>query len=133
MKENQVRPLLAAVACVWRNDEVLVIRRAKPPIRWGMPGGHVERGEKMIEAAHRECLEETGVEAELLHFVGFNEVIREDAHFVIGCYAGRWLSGEPIAGDDAAAAMFIKPSQLIGLDVVIETAQLIEKARELLR
>jgi 8-oxo-dGTP diphosphatase len=131
--ENQVQPKLAAIACVWRDEEILVIRRAKPPLRWGMPGGHVERGEKLIEAAKRECLEETSIEASLTHFVDFVEVIREDAHFVIGCFTGHWISGEPKAGDDAAEALFMHPKHLLDLDMVSETRQLIEKARKLLR
>ena len=65
-------PLLGASACVWRDGHVLMIQRAKPPVtgQWSLPGGHVEPGEAVIDAAHRELLEETGHEAAEWHELG---------------------------------------------------------------
>ncbi len=91
------RPILAVSVAVFRQGRVLVGRRARPPMagRFSLPGGVVEIGETLIEAALRELYEEVGVEAEI---VGFNRhiepIVREGdrvrAHFVIASFVGRW-------------------------------------------
>src|SRR4051794_30531839 len=55
------------VVCL-RGDEVLLIRRGKPPLQgaWSLPGGRIELGERAADAALRELSEETGVQAELI-------------------------------------------------------------------
>lgn len=128
-----MRPVLGASACVWRGEEVLIAKRGKPPFLWSLPGGHVEAGERLIEAARRECLEETGIAADLTHFVEFVEVIRADVHFVIACFAGRWLSGEAAAASDATAALWVKPAELARFEMTAGTPELIERARILTR
>ena len=61
-------PLLAVSAAVFRDGRVLIAKRGRPPLDgiWSLPGGLVEPGETLAEAAAREVLEETGVEAESL-------------------------------------------------------------------
>ncbi|MFX6119029.1 NUDIX domain-containing protein, partial [Acinetobacter baumannii] len=58
------RPIPATIAVVLRDDRVLLVRRANPPDagRWGFPGGKIERGETIAEAAIRELMEETAVQ-----------------------------------------------------------------------
>src|SRR5690606_33745833 len=58
-------PVVATIAVLFRNDEVLLVRRANPPDagRWGFPGGKMEFGETVEAAAVRELYEETGVRA----------------------------------------------------------------------
>ena len=50
--------------------EFLLVRASRPPYEWVLPKGHVEPGETPEMAAHREVLEETGVDAELVAAVG---------------------------------------------------------------
>ncbi len=102
------------VVCL-RGDEVLLIRRGRPPRlgEWSLPGGRIEWGEAAVDAALRELREETGVEAEL---TGLLDVVDgvfpgegegdPDRHYVLIDYAARWISGNPRAGDDAAEAAF---------------------------
>ena len=57
------RPIVGVLAIVMREDRVLVVRRANPPMpgRWGFPGGVLELGETVAQGAMRELEEETGV------------------------------------------------------------------------
>ena len=114
MGEPQQMPLLAVSACVWKDGRVLMVERAKPPVGvWVLPGGHVDLGETMIEAAHRELLEETGVTADLSHFAGLYDVIIRNGigevtrHYAIACYGGLWTAGEAVAASDAGKAQWM--------------------------
>lgn len=109
-------PRCAASAAIFRGPEVLLVQRGKAgPIQgfWSLPGGHVEPGEPVRAAALREVREEAGVVAELAGLLDVHEVIRRDrpgeltSHYLIAVFYGRWVSGEPIPGDDAAAARFV--------------------------
>jgi 8-oxo-dGTP diphosphatase len=103
------RPILAASIAVVRDGRVLLAARANPPARglFSLPGGLVEPGERMADAALRELREEVGVEARLGGFVGPVEVIERDAadrvqtHFVVFAHWGIWVAGEPAAGPEA--------------------------------
>ncbi len=124
------------VVCL-RGDEVLLIRRGKPPLMgaWSLPGGRIEWGERAADAALRELAEETGVEAELLGLVEvadglFGEGAVPDRHYVLIDYAARWRSGEPVAGDDAVAAAFHRLDGLDGLGLWSETVRVIRLAAE---
>jgi ADP-ribose pyrophosphatase YjhB (NUDIX family) len=62
----QARQEVPAVSvAVVRDDRVLLVRRARPPSQglYAFPGGKVEAGETLEQAARRELLEETGLEA----------------------------------------------------------------------
>jgi len=104
-------PVPAVGVICFRGEEVLLIRRGKPPRlgQWSIPGGRVEPGERLAETALRELREETGVEAELLGLVDVVDGVwpEHGRHYVLIDYAARWIAGEPVAGDDAAEAAFV--------------------------
>jgi 8-oxo-dGTP diphosphatase len=125
------RPVPAVGVVCLRRAEVLLIRRRKPPMAgaWSLPGGRLEWGERLGAAAIRELREETGVEAELLGLVDVVDgLFGPDVHYVLIDYACRWLSGEPRAGDDAAAAAFHPLARLETLGLWDETVRVIRAA-----
>jgi len=119
------------VVCL-RGDEVLLIRRGKPPRQgeWSLPGGRIEAGERTVDAALRELREETGVEAEIVGLVDVVDGVFPEAgrHYVLIDYAARWLSGEPVAGDDAAEARFVPLAEAERLVDWSETRRIIREA-----
>jgi 8-oxo-dGTP diphosphatase len=130
--------LTVGVVCL-RGDEVLLIKRGTPPRlgQWSLPGGRLEWGETTTAGALRELKEETGVEAELLGLIEVvdgiftsrtsGEVTR---HYIMIDYAARWLSGEPVAGDDAAEARFVSFAQAEAMVEWDETVRIIIAARD---
>ena len=104
-------PELAVGAIVIADERLLLIRRGRGPAegRWSVPGGRVELGELLAEAAVRELREETGLEAVCGPFVGFVERFLEGHHHVIADFRVTLLDpdAEPVAGDDAAEVAWV--------------------------
>ena len=108
-----VTPKLAS-DCVVFNKEgaVLLVRRKHPPFagQYALPGGFVEVGETVEHACCRELMEETGVEAGKLSLVGVYSDPNRDprGHTVSIAFLTRVRAAKPVAGDDAAAAEWVK-------------------------
>ena len=117
-----VQPCLAALAVVLRGDQALLVRRRNPPDAglWGFPGGRVEPGETALAAAVRELAEETGVIATPRHYLDNIDVIRRDPggalsfHFLLAAVLCDYVSGEPLAGDDALEAEWVTVAAILG-------------------
>ncbi|MGE5547609.1 MAG: NUDIX hydrolase [Solirubrobacterales bacterium] len=122
-REYPAHPLPAVLAMVVRDGKVLLVRRGREPNAgiWGLPGGLVDLGEGIPEAAVRELREETGVEAEAGAIVDVFDAVTRDGegrvryHYVLIAVQCRWLAGEPTAGDDAAEAGWFSPADLAGM------------------
>lgn len=123
-------------AVVFNNrDEILLIKRGKAPHfgRWMVPGGALEWGETLEQAAVREVREETGIEIELEGFVEIIEAMAPDPegfHFVIMDYVARERSGTLRAGSDALDAVWVSVPSLPGYDLTPELLRVIAKARQ---
>lgn len=113
-------PRAAVLAVVVRDGRVLLVRRANPPDAglWGFPGGRIELGEPIAEAALRELHEETSLRARPVRVLGALDVVEHDPagavrhHFVLIPVLCRWLTGEPEAGDDVDAVRWFRPEEL---------------------
>ena len=119
------------IVCL-RGDSVLLIRRGTPPRQgeWSLPGGRIEPGERAVDAALRELREETGVEAEITGLIDVVDGLFPEAgrHYVLIDYAARWVSGDPVAGDDAAEARFVTLGEAEALIEWSETQRIIALA-----
>jgi ADP-ribose pyrophosphatase YjhB (NUDIX family) len=130
------RPFLAVSAAIIRDGHVLIVRRARPPELYTLPGGVVEAGETLTEAVKREISEETGLSIEPVALAGHREAITRDAqnrvdrHFVILCFAARWLAGEPRLNDELSEAAWRRPSELAGLKTTPGLAEIVAAAFE---
>ncbi len=135
-----LRPVLAASVAVFRDGKVLLATRTRPPDDrlWSLPGGKVEPGETLEQAALRELAEEVGVEARILAFNRHVEIFGRDAagavthHFVVASFVGSWLSGEPTVGPEAGAVMWADPLRLAGLPTTRELGDVLRRAHGLL-
>jgi 8-oxo-dGTP diphosphatase len=132
------RPYLAVSAAIIRDGHVLVARRARGPALgvWTLPGGVVEAGETLSEALVREVAEETGMTIEPVTLAGHREVVTRDdggrvsRHFVILCFASRWVEGEPRLNEELSEARWLRPSELAGLNTTEGLAGIIAQAFE---
>ncbi|WP_114945167.1 NUDIX hydrolase [Microvirga calopogonii] len=113
-------PIPAVIAVVIRDDRTLLVRRANPPDAglWGFPGGKIEFGEAVREAAARELFEEAGVRAEAQDIITTLDVLVRDSvglveqHYILIAIQCRWIAGEPVAGDDALEARWFDLAEL---------------------
>jgi len=129
------RPLLGVGAVIVRNEQVLVVRRANPPLKgeWSIPGGLVETGETTREALVREIREETGLTVEPVEFIEVFERILHDAdsrvqyHFVVIDYLCRIISGESCPGSDVSEMRWAVFDDLQILGITPETRGVIRK------
>lgn len=132
-------PRAAVSACLFRDEHVLLVKRAKPPFAgdWSLPGGSVEPGETVEAAIKREIFEEAGLTCALAGIAGVNDVIvRDNAgavthHYVIVVFAGRIGSGVPVAGSDAAEARLFHVGALSDLGLGRRTMSFITRARSM--
>ncbi len=126
------RPVPCVGVVCLRGPQVLLIRRGKPPRmgEWSIPGGRMEMGETVADAALRELREETGVTAELLGLIEVLDHISDHGHLVLIDFAARWTAGEPVAGDDAAEAAFVDFEEACARVGWSETERIIRAAAE---
>lgn len=135
-RRHPARPILAASVAVFRDDRVLLAERRNPPSAgcFSLPGGLVEVGETLHEAALRELLEETGVSAVIGGFTGHVEVIGHDGegrverHFVVASFWGEWIAGEAVAAAETSRVVWSRPDALGDLRLTPNLQPLLDRA-----
>jgi len=113
-------PIPAVIAVVVHEAQTLLVRRANPPDAglWGFPGGRIEHGETVKAAALRELAEETAIQGEVLDVITTLDILDRSEngtlrhHYILIAVRCRWLSGRPVAGDDALEARWFPIADL---------------------
>ncbi len=128
-------PQIAVGAVVIRDEKVLLVKRRKPPGRglWSIPGGRVELGETLKEAAEREVKEEAGVIIRAKDPVYTFDLIDRDKqgyirfHYVIVDLLADYVSGKVNPSSDACEARWVTPRELEDLPVSRITREFLKK------
>ena len=128
-------PLVGVGAIIIENSRVLLVKRAHPPLQaqWSIPGGVLEVGELVREAAIREAREETGLIVEPGDLLGVYDRVLRNAekrvqyHYVLIDFLCRKVGGELAASSDAAEVRWFAREELPPLNLADDTQDVIRK------
>jgi ADP-ribose pyrophosphatase YjhB (NUDIX family) len=126
------RVTVAVGAVIVQQDRLLLVERARDPGigRWAVPGGRVEPGETLAEAARREVLEETGLEVSIGDIAWVGDSIGPGDppawHFAIVDFWATPTGGSLTAAGDAAAAEWVPIERLDGWPIVDTMVDLVQ-------
>jgi ADP-ribose pyrophosphatase YjhB (NUDIX family) len=116
-REYPKYPLIGIGIIVLKGEEVLLIKRGRPPAQnqWSLPGGAQELGETVEAAARREVFEETGLKLGKLTLIDAIDSIHHDEHgfiqyhYTILDFAGIYKGGTPKAASDVLDLAWVHP------------------------
>lgn len=131
-------PLVGVGSIIIEGDRVVLVKRAHPPIQgqWSIPGGVLEVGELVRDAAIRETREETGLIVDPGELLGvFDRVLRDaenrvQYHYVLIDFLCRRIGGELVAASDAAEVRWFTRGELPELKLAADTQDVIRKGFE---
>jgi len=133
-----VAPGVGVAVAVRKGDQILVIRRGKEPGYgvWSLPGGSQEFGERLLETAAREVMEETGITVRPVRVLTAIDAMTQGDdgalryHFTIVEVFAEWVSGNPVAADDALDARwatFAEAEELVHWPETKETIRVVAR------
>ncbi|NPB06155.1 MAG: NUDIX hydrolase [Aquificae bacterium] len=105
---------------------IVLIERRNPPVGLALPGGFVEVGERVEDAAVREALEETGLKVKLAGLLGVYSDPKRDPRFHVASVV--WVAdatGRPVAGSDAKKAHLFKLEEIPFNELVFDHAKIL--------
>jgi 8-oxo-dGTP diphosphatase len=115
MEKKYRNPLVTVDLIVEVAGKIVLIKRAKPPYGWALPGGFVDYGESLETAAVREALEETNLRITLKEqFHTYSDPDRDPRHHTVTTVYIAEANGFPRAGDDAGEAQLFSRDKLPG-------------------
>jgi len=112
--------------------ELLLLRSHKWPGVYVVPGGHVELGERLEEAAAREAREETGLEVRDLELINFQQFIYDPTfwkrrHFIFFDFACQADGTDVHLNDEAEGFVWVEPRQALALELDAYTRRSLEE------
>jgi len=140
-REYPESPLVGVGAVIINDERVLLVKRGHAPLagKWSIPGGVLELGETLREAAIREAQEETCLTVETANLLGvYDRVLRDEAyrtryHYVLVDFLCRRVAGEAKAAGDADEVRWFTRAEVGRLALAKDTAEVIrlgfEKAK----
>jgi ADP-ribose pyrophosphatase YjhB (NUDIX family) len=135
--EPMSRPQIAVSAAIFRDGNILLVRRARSPAKgfYSLPGGRVEFGETLHAAITREVDEETSLKIEIVDLAGWREVVPGPSgggHYLIMSFAARWIAKEPVLNDELDDFKWLPPDALGDLKLTGGLREVIQSARRLI-
>lgn len=135
-REYPDRPLVGVGAIIVEGGRVVLVKRGHPPLEgeWSIPGGVLEVGETVREAAVREAREETGLIVEPGELLGvFDRVLRDEGgavryHYVLIDFLCKRISGDLVAAGDAAESRWFTAEEVAALPLPEDTAAVVREA-----
>ncbi len=134
-REYPESPLIGVGAIIIDAGRVVLVKRGHAPLKgeWSIPGGVLEVGETLREAAIREAREETGLAVEPTELLGvYDRVLKDDAgrtlyHYVLIDFLCKRLEGEPLGAGDAEEAAWFTQESVAKLALPEDTSDVIRK------
>ncbi len=128
-------PLVGVGAIIIEDSRVVLVKRLHPPLQseWSIPGGVLEVGEMVRDAAIREAREETGLTVEPGELLGvFDRILRDPQqrvqyHYVLIDFLCRRVAGDLAAASDAAEVRWFTPEELPSLNLAHDSLKVIQK------
>jgi 8-oxo-dGTP diphosphatase len=135
-REYPPAPIVGVGAVIVRDARVLLVQRGNEPNRgcWSIPGGALELGETLAEAAVREVREECLVEIEAQGVLSTFDMIERDEqgrirfHYVLIDVGARYVSGEAAAGTDALGVHWASAAELDRLNILPRLLPVLRRA-----
>ena len=140
-REYPDHPVVGVGAVVVRDGRALIIKRAHEPRKgeWSLPGGLLELGESLQDAARREIKEETSLDIEVGPVIETFDRVHRDGqgriryHFVIVDFVCWARGGEAVPGSDAEGVAWVTPGEIDDYQVNAHAKAVILKGLEVLR
>ncbi len=132
-REYPASPLVGVGAIIIEDGRVVLVKRGHPPLQgeWSIPGGVLEVGEMLREAAVREAREETGLTVETRDLLGvFDRVLKDPKgetlyHYVLIDFLCRRISGELKGASDAEEARWFTQEEAAQVPLAKDTAEVV--------
>ncbi len=106
-------PLLTVDIIIQCQGGIVMIERKNPPLGWALPGGFVDYGESLEQAAVREALEETSLSIHLVEQMHtYSDPKRDPRHHTVSTVFIATAQGKPVAADDAQLARVFTAANL---------------------
>ena len=128
-------PLVGVGAIIIEDSRVVLVKRLYPPLQaeWSIPGGVLEVGERVRDAAMREAREETGLIVEAGELLGvYDRIVRNPEqrvqyHYVLVDFLCRRVAGDLAAASDAAEVRWFTREELPALKLAEDTVEVIHR------
>ena len=135
-REYPSSPIASVGVVVLKENKVLLVLRGQEPSRgkWSIPGGVVELGETIREAARREVLEECGLDIRVGDVIDvIDAIVRDDKsavryHYVLTDLVADCVAGDLKVGSDIADARWVSEDELSEFDMTEPALAVITKA-----